>query len=298
MKKIIDYTIISDPGVDDILALLLLKKLSPASKNTLISTFGNVPEIYTAENAKEFIQNFALDWNFMSGSKSPLKPLQHSWPTYFHGSDGIWNTHSEKFLASKEKIEHLEKYPKNSQIISLGPTTDVFKLSQKIKIKNLTIMGGAFNVPGNETTYAETNIAFDPDATSKIFNSLRKTNIKIIPLDVTKKVFWNFKKIEKIPEFNESYKWVKNILLAWFENYGLKNNMPFDLHDPLAIYAMFFPDDLVWEKASVEIITEGEKRGQTKKIQNILGFCEIAIGLKKDAAKIADDIFDILFNTQ
>ena len=298
MKKIINYTIISDPGVDDILALLLLKKLSPASKNTLISTFGNVPEKYTAENAKEFIQNFAPDWNFISGSKSPLKPLKHPWPTYFHGADGIWNTHSKNFPVSKEKIKHQEKYPKNSHIISLGPTTDVFKLSQKIKIKNLALMGGAFNVPGNETSHAETNIAFDPDATFEILNSLGKTNVKIVPLDVTKKVFWNFEKIEKIPEFNESYKWVKNILLAWFENYGLKNDMPFDLHDPLAIYAMFFPDDLIWEKAKIEIITKGEKRGQTKKIQNKLGNCEIAIGLKKDGTKIADDIFSILFNTK
>ncbi|MDO9231733.1 MAG: nucleoside hydrolase [bacterium] len=298
MQKIIAYTIISDPGVDDILALLLLKKLSPASKNTLISTFGNVPEKYTAQNAKEFIQNFAPNWNFMSGSKSPLKTLEHPWPTYFHGSDGIWNTHSKNLLASKEKIKQLKKYPKNSHIISLGPTTDVFKLSQEVSLKEITLMGGAFDVSGNETSYAETNIAFDPDATLRIFNSLGKTNIKIIPLDVTKKVFWNFEKIEKIPEFNESYRWVKNILLAWFENYGLKNNMPFDLHDPLAIYAMFFPNDLVWEKTSVKIITQGEKRGQTKKIQNKLGNCEVAIGLKKDDTEIADDIFNMLFNTQ
>lgn len=41
---------------------------------------------------------------------------------------------------------------------------DTLKLLKEQKPENFTIMGGAFNIEGNETKYSETNIAFDTDS--------------------------------------------------------------------------------------------------------------------------------------
>lgn len=252
------YTIISDPGVDDIIALLLLSKLSPAH-HLLISTFGNAPEIHTAQNAKEFISFIAPDWLYASGAKKPLKPLEHQWPAYFHGHDGVCGVHPD-INTSHTKGQVVPYLARN--VISLGPLTEVCHLLQKEKIENIMIMGGAINVPGNETAYAETNIAFDPDGAAQVFASCSNIDVKIVPLDVTKQVFWTKEDILQIPE-NKAYKiWIKKMFLSWLENYGGKRETVFHLHDPLAIYAIFFPDSLGWLTSGIQVVTTGEKRGQ------------------------------------
>jgi inosine-uridine nucleoside N-ribohydrolase len=149
------FTVVSDPGVDDIIALLLLKKLSNKISHALISSYGNVSEDLTSKNAKEFIALIAKNWKFRHGSKNPLKPLECPWADYYHGPDGVWNIHSE---AKINNIRSIKQFPQNNSIISLGPLTDVYKIFLECKISDITIMGGAFKETGNETKYAETNI--------------------------------------------------------------------------------------------------------------------------------------------
>ncbi|MBL7159570.1 nucleoside hydrolase [Candidatus Microgenomates bacterium] len=270
-----NFTIVTDPGIDDLIALLLLFELSPKSENVLVSTFGNAPERFTSQNAKEFIVFMANNWRFIHGSKEPLKPLKHSWPTYFHGPDGVWEIHPEVDI---EKVYLLEDYPEDLHVISLGPMTDVYKMQKKIKIKQITIMGGAFNVGGNETQYAETNIAFDPDAAAKFFHHCNGNDIKIVPLDVTTKVFWTKEQILDASEKLPYQKWAKRLLLTWFQQYGDKKQMNFELHDPLAVYLTFYPQLAKWTSSGVEVVTKGSRRGQTV-LSRFNPKCKIAVDI-------------------
>ncbi|QQR63625.1 hypothetical protein IPH70_03910 [Candidatus Roizmanbacteria bacterium] len=70
-----NFTVISDPGIDDLVALVLLYKLRSESKNCLVSSFGNAAETITARNAKEFISYVANDWQFVHGSALPLSGI-------------------------------------------------------------------------------------------------------------------------------------------------------------------------------------------------------------------------------
>lgn len=192
MKK---FTIISDPGIDDIVALALLNKLSLTS-HCVVSIFGNAPIKYTTKNVREFISFIAPSWRFKRGSALPLnKVLERPWPDYFHGKDGVWGAHPK---TSTIKIKELKTYPKNTDVISLGPMTNVLEVLNK-KLNTIMIMGGAFRVSGNETAFAEANIAYDPDAASKFFKICNNIDVKVVPLDITKKVFWTEKKIQAIP---------------------------------------------------------------------------------------------------
>ena len=287
-----NLTVISDPGIDDLIALVLLKKLESKTNTCLISTFGNATENITAQNAKEFISFVSPKWQFMHGSSMPINNnLEHPWPDYFHGPDGVWGIHPEVNIS---KIRPLTEYPKNESVISLATLTDINKLHKNNGFKNIIIMGGAFSVEGNETQYAETNIAFDPDSAHNFFEQFSSNiRVKIVPLDVTRKVYWTLDQVLKIPESGKINKWIKKLLLTWFDKYDHDKEKDFNLHDPLAVYLSMFPDKAKWYSSGVEVKIKGVKRGQTV-FNSSNTSCEIAMDLEK-SSNISGDIFSIVF---
>jgi inosine-uridine nucleoside N-ribohydrolase len=283
------FTVVSDPGIDDLVALVLLYRLNPFTRNILISTFGNANEETTSVNAKEFISFVARSWSFRNGSNLPLcGNLDHPWPDYFHGADGVWGVHP-KVNIRKINIVNAE----NNKLISLGPLTDPLKIIRKEKIQEITLMGGAFEVEGNETKYAETNIAFDTDAAGLFFREIKNIQVRVVPLDVTRHVYWTREKIERIPLNNKTNNWLKKLLLTWYEKYDHKREKNFHLHDPLAVYLNAYPSQALWKISGVNVVISGKMRGRTifeKHNPN----CEIALKLK-NANYISDFIFETLF---
>ncbi len=286
-----NFTIISDPGIDDLVALVLLYKLLPNAKNCLIPTFGNASENLTAKNAKEFISFVAQSWGFKDGSRKPLSgKFEFPWPDYFHGPDGVWNIHPNVRTST---IKKLKDYPSNKSVISLGPLTDTYKLFKEKGFKEITIMGGAFNEKGNETDFAEFNIYGDSDSACKFFEECKGVKVKIVPLDVTRKVAWSKKQIDAIPETTKTNIWLKKLIQTWFEKYNHKKEENFNLHDPLAVYLNFFPDQSEWTKSGVEVITKGKQRGRTI-FQQCNPICNVAAKMM-DAKKTADEIYSLVF---
>ncbi|MBI2889000.1 MAG: nucleoside hydrolase [Candidatus Liptonbacteria bacterium] len=291
MKNTETYTVVSDPGVDDIIALLLLLKLSARGGHTLVSTFGNAPEEYTAQNAKEFISFAAPHWFFESGPKNPVKPLEHPWPSYFHGEDGVCGIHPAVDV-SGVKTQAASGAAKS--IISIGPMTGVGAMLRRGNIENITVMGGAIHVPGNETSHAETNIAFDPEAAEYVFAHFGGAGINVVPLDVTKKVFWTKDDVVRIPDNTAHVAWVKKMLLTWFESHGGKRELVFHLHDPLAIYSMYFPGSLEWIISGIQVVTNGVERGRTI-LSDANPPCKIALEVR-NPSRIGQKIFEIIFS--
>lgn len=284
-------TVISDPGIDDVVALLLLAKLSPNESHTLVSTFGNAPEYHTGKNAREFILQAAPHWKYAQGATRPQKPLECPWPDYFHGPDGLWGVHPE--VSGEVRYENEMSGEKN--LISLGPMTDVADVMRKQKrgrSENMVVMGGAVQVPGNETPYSETNIRFDPDAAANVFEHDTNENTYLVPLDVTRRVSWTKQDVEEIPKRDKTLSWIRKLLLTWFEKRGEPKGENFDLHDPLAVYAAFFPNKLVWEKTGIEVVREGKERGQTVRSKENPP-CNVALGLD-NPEKIARHILELI----
>lgn len=287
-----DLTVISDPGIDDLIALALLNKLDTTRTICLVSSFGNGPEHITAQNAQEFISFVAPSWQFTHGSFLPKNgTVEHPWPTYFHGPDGVWGVHP---VTDTSSIRPLTTYPQHDSVISLATLTDVSKLYQTHASTNITLMGGAFSVDGNETQYAETNIAFDPDAADKFFRQFSSdTLVRIVPLDVTQKVSWSFDQVLSIPESNSIHAWLKKLLITWFECYDHSKEKDFQLHDPLAVYLSVFPEKAIWYSRGVEVVLTGKQRGQTM-FTDRNNACEIAVDLTSPNT-ISEDIFSFMF---
>ena len=121
-------------------------------------------------------------------------------------------------------------------------------------------MGGAVEVPGNVTPYAEFNIYEDPWSANAVFAS--GVSVTLIGLDVTHRTSLHrnggprwFEGVSKFAQLGN------RILANSFRERG--DVQEFYLHDPLAVAAAIEPDLLTHRRAQVAVVTDGEQRGQT-----------------------------------
>lgn len=85
-------------------------------------------------------------------------------------------------------IEQVKSRPNEITIIAVGPLTNVARAINKAPeiiplVRDVVIMGGAVNVPGNVTPYGEANIVADPEAADYVFSS--GLSVTLVGLDVT-----------------------------------------------------------------------------------------------------------------
>jgi inosine-uridine nucleoside N-ribohydrolase len=209
----------TDPGVDDALAIVLAL-LSPELKVEAITTVnGNVSLEQATKNAALLLD--LLDPRprpiLARGAARPLKkrPLRAQ---FVHGSDGLGDLDRLKnpdgsprypdpelpprtLGATEVLLDLLERYPNELSLIALGPLTNLAAAlaadEECVKgLREVIVMGGAIGVPGNITPAAEFNIFVDPHAARRVFES--GLPIKLIPLDVTERVFLGSHAIENL----------------------------------------------------------------------------------------------------
>lgn len=262
--------------------------------------FGNGPVTTTQGNAQEFIDFCAPGWGLAQGSSQPENGvLERPYPYYFHGPDGVWNVHidAKEFAPLRSESSpgevNLESFSTGISLATLtlfSPKNKDFH--SRIHLEKLSIMGGAFHEPGNETLYAETNFAFDPVAADSYFEKPCQETL-VSPLDVTRKVAWDLDIVKSIPVTDAQSWWMKNTILAWFENYNHEREDILCLHDPLAVWLMFHPEDATWHKSGVRIILDEEQRGRSV-FDDSRPPCWIAMELH-DPERITNDIWNTLF---
>lgn len=190
-KKIIVDT---DPGCDDMLALLLLCAASDVDILAVTTVAGNVPIQKTTNNAQ-----YVLDYigkgsvPVYSGSSQPSSDRADC--ASVHGKSGLGDVVVESNVlldgrAVDKIIQLVQENPNEVTLLMLGPQTNVaLAIKRAPEIMQLTkmfvIMGGAFGVPGNHNG-AEFNIGFDPKSAAIVANfSVTKT---YVPLDLCNKI--------------------------------------------------------------------------------------------------------------
>lgn len=294
------FIVSTDPGVDDLVALALLYKLSPEASHTLLPTFANGPIDTISKNAEEFIAYCAPGWTMAPACSLPLSgTIERPFPDYFHGPDGVWNIHID---ADDYKAQPVQKYGGElsdfRNAFSLGAMTAFSPkspdFSSQFNFANLWVMGGVLDEEGNETPFSETNVAFDPDGADTYFAERPVENTYVVPLDVTRRVLWDLPSIEAIEVKDAMSWWIKNTLTAWFQNYDHAREDSLCLHDPLTIWLAFHPDDAHWETTGLRVILEGEQRGRTVR-DSTRPECKVAMKLN-DPEKIQSDIWTTIFS--
>jgi inosine-uridine nucleoside N-ribohydrolase len=113
----------------------------------------------------------------------------------FHGTDGLGETRrpvpraEPAGVSAPEQIVRLARaHPGELTLLAIGPLTNLgvaLLLEPRLPelIREVVIMGGAFDHPGNITTHAEANIWHDPEAADLVFGA--GWPVVLVPLDAT-----------------------------------------------------------------------------------------------------------------
>ena len=274
----IDLIIDTDPGADDVVALLFALA-SPEELNirALTTVAGNVRLDKTSRNAR-----LAREWAgredvpVYAGAPKPLMrtPI---YAEHVHGEEGLPGVavyEPTQGLAEGSAIDFLidtllAARPHSMTIAMLGPQTNLaLALIQEPEIvqgiKEVVIMGGAHFNGGNITPVAEFNLFADPQAAEVVLKSGVK--LTYLPLDVTHKILTSEARLKQIAAINNNAsKLVGDILNEYvkgdMEHYGIPGG---PVHDATVIAYLLKPELFTGRSVNVVVDSrEGPTFGQT-----------------------------------
>jgi inosine-uridine nucleoside N-ribohydrolase len=269
----------TDPGGDDCFALLWLQSLAHQGLAEIVAVTtaqGNVSAKLTFCSASKILKLGGFETVEIGHAVLPENAAIAD-ASYIHGADGMGNlSHTladspqpwETARAADDLlIEKLSAAPGQMTIAAIAPLTNLAAAEKKSpgilrSAKEIIIMGGAFQSPGNVTSEAEFNIGFDPEAAQIVLNS--GANLTLIPLDVTRQVIFTLEMLHLIhpPMSNPVYdflvalcQFMVSTALQYRETQGVPG---FLVHDAATIAYLFYPEVLTFQRAQVRVETQGE----------------------------------------
>jgi purine nucleosidase len=187
----------TDPGIDDALAMLLAVASPEIELAAVTVTGGNCPLQQGVRNALAVLQMVRADVPVVPGVALPLiRPPFTAEET--HGDTGLGNAHLPEPAvrpAADHAIDRIVREIMLSDtpvtLVAVGPLTNVALALRREpgiveRVRDVIVMGGAFDVPGNTTPLAEFNIYVDPHAAHMVFHS--GMPITLVPWDITSNV--------------------------------------------------------------------------------------------------------------
>lgn len=273
VKKIVIDT---DPGVDDSLAIFVALNSPELEVLGLTTIFGNAVTTTCTENALRLLEIAErTDIPVVEGAHVPLNGNFRGAATFVHGDNGQGNaelplptTNSLEVDAVTFLKKTIETHPNEIILVPVGPLTNIANLLLEYpgidkKIKEIVLMGGNAQSPGNATPTAEANILNDPEAADIVFSA--QCEITMVGLDVTNNVFMSEEQVEIIGSFNNAKsKHINKINPFYFnflKNFFQKSGMP--IHDSSAVTYLVHPEYFETIQHPIKVETLGISRGKT-----------------------------------
>lgn len=275
MLKVIFDT---DPGVDDAMALLYLHRHPGIDLVGVTTVFGNAPIEITTRNAQFLHQKWNIEAPIAKGAGRAYddgRDAAHFAPVV-HGEDGLGNIgvplevdHPiDERSAAQFIIDTVRADPGNVTLVAVGRMTNLalaLKADPEIAglVKEVVIMGGAFDVNGNVTPAAEANIHGDPEAADVVFTAPWK--VTIIGLDVTLKTTMSSDYLAKMVEVGPSeLKLLSDLSQYYIDFYRQRVGLDgMALHDSCACVYLTEPHLFEVRTGPVRVVCGGLADGKT-----------------------------------
>lgn len=253
----------TDPGIDDAVAIAAAL-FSPEIDLQLITTVaGNVSVEKTTRNALQLLHFWQADVPVAQGAATPLtRPLRDA--SSIHGESGMdgydFPAHDRQTLnvpAFQAMYERLMASPEPLTLVTIGPLTNIALLlthypACTAKINRLVMMGGSAG-RGNFTPNAEFNIAIDPEAAARVFES--GIEIVMCGLDVTHQAVLTPDYLAALPALNRT----GQLLHALFSHYRAGSmTTGLRMHDLCAIAWLLRPELFTLKRCFVAVETRGD----------------------------------------
>ena len=271
MTQQIQLIIDTDPGVDDAIAILMAMASSEIEILGLTTVGGNVPLARATRNALSLLQ--AASQSAIPVAKGASRPLRgkFAYAPYFHGPSGLSQRLPDpangpiedgavKFLYDQLTGERGEVV-----LVALGPLTNLAMLLRERPIaleqaKQIVVMGGAVNTPGNVTPEAEFNFYCDPVAADIVLSS--RLPITMVDLAACRQVKIGREQALGLKSATPLGRLMLDMLQGWFHREPSREK--FEFCDPLAMAIALHPAIATATKIDLDVgIEKGELLGAT-----------------------------------
>ena len=272
MKLIID----TDPGVDDVLAIALAHAMPQVELVALTAIFGNTFVEQSSRNARYLLDLLGAGHiPVAEGAKLPYGAKTYEPSAWVHGKEGFGDIENVPEIgantsenAAELLVKMVNEAPSEITVCAIGPLTniaDAIRLDQNFSqnIKELVVMGGAFECAGNITPHAEANIYHDAAAAEEVFAS--GVPIRMVGLDATLKTLLTLDDFEEMaktaPNAGGFVNQISQFYLGFYRSVGVTNGCP--MHDSTAVLACAFPEKFTWKQSGVTVVQDGDAIGDT-----------------------------------
>ena len=292
----------TDPGNDDLIAIIMALKSDLIDVRGLTIVGGNTSLENTTNNALSLLTYMGrVDVPVYVGNPSALNEVSTS-PEEFdefishriaiHGATGLHVNLPESSIKPKAMhavdfiIREAESNKGELILVPVGPLTNIAKAIEKeprLKewVRSIHIMGGAVEVPGNVTDYAEFNIYCDPEAANAVFSS--GIEIKLCGLDITRMTSVGKEESNWLLGNSAGEELIRQLLVAVFEK--LPNRQSFSLHDPVAVLSVLHPELIEWKRFNVSVVSSGPEFGKTVGSASEDGLIAVGVNINEQEAK-------------
>ncbi|SUZ75233.1 uncharacterized protein METZ01_LOCUS28087 [marine metagenome] len=271
MIQPIQLIIDTDPGVDDAIAILMAMAASEIEILGLTTVGGNVPLARATRNALSLLQAASRsDIPVAKGASRPLRG-KFAYAPHFHGPGGLSQRLPDpangpvedgavKFLYDQLTGERGE-----AVLVALGPLTNLAVLLRERPIaleqaKQIVVMGGAVNTPGNVTPEAEFNFYCDPVAADIVLSS--RLPITMVDLAACRQVKINREQALGLKSATPLGRLMLDMLQGWFHREPSREE--FEFCDPLAMAIALHPAIATATKVDLDVgIEKDELLGAT-----------------------------------
>ena len=271
----------TDTGVDDALAILLAMRSPELRIDAITGVCGNTP-------LNHCMRNIHLTLDVLDAGQRPVVARGETRPlirelTYagdIHGNDGLGEVtslvDSEGNPVYPNPVQRVSpmhavdlilscagRHPDELTLVAVGPLTNVaravMKDPQRMRgLREIIIMGGAFETSGNVSPVAEFNIHADPHAAQIVCDA--GIPLVFVPLDVTRQAFLDAGTIDRYAGEGDARAVFVRDCTARYVGFHRRNrgvNGCF-LHDPLAVAVAIREDLVTTVPARVDVETAGD----------------------------------------
>jgi inosine-uridine nucleoside N-ribohydrolase len=277
----------TDPGIDDAMALLFLRRRADVALLALTTVFGNADIATTTRNALYLVERFGLDTPVYRGAADPLVAKRRPGAAHVHGHDAFGDTNLAAGFAGEPAagpaheaiIRLVRAQPGEVSILAIGPLTNLALAIRQDPgiaplVREIVIMGGAFghgSRGGNVSPVAEANIAGDPHAADVVLTA--PWPVTMVGLDVTSACIFPAARAWDMAGSGAAGQFLWDISRGYEALYREHDGLDGAcLHDVAAALRLVEPDLFETARGPIRVVPDGIAAGQTIQKPEALSF--------------------------